>query len=223
MKAVLRPLLSFWHSSESGVDIFSKNLGARDLRCFWAFTERRFVISYQRFRTTYRSRLQGSYSLHVWTQELSRSVGDYQFTLRNIPEELISRLNRGGSLKSHLGATSKFNTQDTRLVAWIATVQNVVTTDTWCAGFVHPWFFFFIWTQESTEMGDSASANPGNHCYIDSRKGDSHWVHNSDPTRTRTYIYLPPSTTCCDSTRPAPPRPVPPIGSATSLPQPLQV
>jgi hypothetical protein len=26
----------------------------------------------------------------------------------------------------------------------------------------------------STEMGDSASANPGNHCYIDSRKGDSH-------------------------------------------------
>jgi len=43
----------------------------------------------------------------------------------------------------------------------------------------------------STEMGDSASANPGNHCYIDSRKGDSHWVHNSDPTPTRTYICLP--------------------------------
>jgi hypothetical protein len=40
-------------------------------------------------------------------------------------------------------------------------------------------------------MGDSASANPGNHCYIDSRKGDSHWVHDSDPTRTRTYICLP--------------------------------
>ena len=43
----------------------------------------------------------------------------------------------------------------------------------------------------STGMGDSASANPGNYCYIDSRKGDSHWVHNSDPTRTRTYICLP--------------------------------
>ena len=26
----------------------------------------------------------------------------------------------------------------------------------------------------STEMGDSVSANPGNHCYIDSRKRDSH-------------------------------------------------
>ena len=45
----------------------------------------------------------------------------------------------------------------------------------------------------STEMGDSASVNPGNHCYIDSRKADSHSVHNSDPTstRTRTYICLP--------------------------------
>jgi hypothetical protein len=29
------------------------------------------------------------------------------------------------------------------------------------------------------------------HCYVDSRKGDSHWVHNSDPTRTCSYICLP--------------------------------
>ena len=43
----------------------------------------------------------------------------------------------------------------------------------------------------STEMQDSASSNPGNHCYIDSRKADSHSVHNSDPTRTRT-IYTSP-------------------------------
>ena len=52
-----------------------------------------------------------------------------------------------------------------------------------------------------------ASANPGNHCYINSRKGDSHSVHYSDPTRTRTCI-PPPSTTCwyihppCLGTRP---------------------
>ena len=144
MKTVLRPFVNFltfiWIR---GGHIFQKSRN-QGYSLFWDFTERRFVVSYRRFGTTYRSLLQGSNSLHVWTDELSRNVGNYQFTLRNIPEELISHLNRGGSLKSYLGATSKFNIQDTRLVAWIATVQNVVTTDTWCAGFVHPWFFFFF-------------------------------------------------------------------------------
>ena len=38
-------------------------------------------------------------------------------------------------------------------------------------------------------MRDSAPANHGNLCYINSRKADSHPVHNSDPTRT--FICLP--------------------------------
>jgi len=83
---------------------------------FWDFTERRFVVNYQRFGTTYRSRLQGSNSLHIWTDGLSRNVGNYQYTLRNITEELICHLNRGGSLKSYLEANSKFNIRDTRMV-----------------------------------------------------------------------------------------------------------
>jgi len=83
---------------------------------FWDFMERRFVVSYRRFGTSYRPHLQGSNSLHVWTDGLSRNVGKYQYTLRNISEERICHLNRGGSLNSNLGATSKFNIQDTRLV-----------------------------------------------------------------------------------------------------------
>ena len=41
-------------------------------------------------------------------------------------------------------------------------------------------------------MGASISANLGNHCFINSKRGDSHPVHNSNPTRTRTYIYITP-------------------------------
>ena len=38
-------------------------------------------------------------------------------------------------------------------------------------------------------MGASISANHGNHCFINSKRGDRHPVNNSDPTRTRTYIH----------------------------------
>jgi len=39
-------------------------------------------------------------------------------------------------------------------------------------------------------------------CLINSKRGDSHPVHNSNPTCTRTYIHPHPSTTCWTSTRP---------------------
>jgi len=38
----------------------------------------------------------------------------------------------------------------------------------------------------------SISANHGNHCFINSKREDSHPIHNSNPTRTRTYIHPPP-------------------------------
>ena len=41
-------------------------------------------------------------------------------------------------------------------------------------------------------MGASISANHGNHCFINSKRGDSHPIHNSNPTRTCTYIHPPP-------------------------------
>jgi len=40
-------------------------------------------------------------------------------------------------------------------------------------------------------MAVSASADPANHCYTNSTKADSHPVHYSDPTSTRTYIPAP--------------------------------
>ena len=43
----------------------------------------------------------------------------------------------------------------------------------------------------STEIVDSTSANPESFYCITSRKRDSHRVHNSDATRTCTYICLP--------------------------------
>jgi len=41
-------------------------------------------------------------------------------------------------------------------------------------------------------MGASISANHGSHCFINSKTGDSHPTHNSNPTRTHTYIHSPP-------------------------------
>ena len=52
-------------------------------------------------------------------------------------------------------------------------------------------------------MGASISANHGTHCFINSKRGDSHPKHNSNPTFTRTYIHPPPSTTCWTSNCPA--------------------
>ena len=54
----------------------------------------------------------------------------------------------------------------------------------------------------STEMGDSTSANPGNHCCITSRKRDSHQYNTVIPPAQQLFITPPPSTTCCASTRP---------------------
>jgi len=41
-------------------------------------------------------------------------------------------------------------------------------------------------------MGASISANHGSHCFINSKRGDSHPTHNSNPTCTSTYIHPPP-------------------------------
>ena len=51
--------------------------------------QRRLVIGYQRLGTAYRSHIQGS---NVSCPETS--VANYQFTLRNIPEERIYHLRR---------------------------------------------------------------------------------------------------------------------------------
>jgi hypothetical protein len=59
----------------------------------WLITQRRMVILYLRFGTTYRSNLQGSRSPET-------SVKDYHLTLRNNPEQHTCRQHRGGNLKS---------------------------------------------------------------------------------------------------------------------------
>jgi len=73
----------------------------------------------------------------------------------------------------------------------------------------------------STEMEISTSADPANHCYTNSTKGDNHPVHYSDPTRTRTYIPAPFHNLLC--TYPPTSGHSPSIGSSTSLPEPCQV
>ena len=40
--------------------------------------------------------------------------------------------------------------------------------------------------------GASISANHGNNCFINSKRGDSRPTHNSTPTCTRTYLHPPP-------------------------------
>jgi hypothetical protein len=52
------------------------------------------------FRDSLMVHLQGSSSPRNGTNRLSRNVGNYQSTLRNIPAEQIPHLYRGGSLKS---------------------------------------------------------------------------------------------------------------------------
>jgi hypothetical protein len=63
---------------------------------FWDITQRRVLVLYRRFGTTYRSRLQGSSSTKKHTLEdgTETSVKDNPSTLRNIPEEcnLISEV-----------------------------------------------------------------------------------------------------------------------------------
>jgi hypothetical protein len=71
---------------------------------FWDITQRRVVILYRRFGTSYRSRLQGSksqrkkdfFTLENGTDTLSPKHS----TLCNTPEERRCHQHRGGSLKS---------------------------------------------------------------------------------------------------------------------------
>jgi hypothetical protein len=79
---------------------------------FWDVTQRRLVISYRRFGTTYRFHLQRSskprFLLDYLTHEdgsdrLSRNVGNYQSTLRNIPEERRSDMNLHYTQKTNTG------------------------------------------------------------------------------------------------------------------------
>jgi len=73
---------------------------------FWDLTQRRGVIPYRRFETTYRPRLERSRSLlgllypWKWYRQVvpKRRCGISPSTLRNIPEECRSHLHRGGSL-----------------------------------------------------------------------------------------------------------------------------
>ena len=67
----------------------------------------------------------------------------------------------------------------------------------------------------------STSADPGNHCYTNSRKGDIHRVHYTDPTHTRTYIPAPFHNLLC--TYPLTSGHSPSMGSSTSLQEPCQV
>jgi hypothetical protein len=78
----------------------------------WVIMQWVLVISYQHFRTTYRSHPQGSRiqkkgSLDSWTLRMGpigwpeTSVRNYQYLLCNNPEEHVSLLLHSRSLKSH--------------------------------------------------------------------------------------------------------------------------
>jgi hypothetical protein len=72
---------------------------------FWGVTQRRVVIPYSRFRTTYRSSEAGVLHWTSWPLKMGpircpeTSVKGYHSTLRNTPEERRSHQHRGGSLK----------------------------------------------------------------------------------------------------------------------------
>jgi len=71
-----------------------------------------YIGTSRRFGTTYQCHLQGS---SKWTNRLSRNVGNYQYTLRDILEEGRSHLHRCGSLKS-------------RIVYWMLSYQKGLLT-----------------------------------------------------------------------------------------------
>ena len=75
----------------------------------WHITQRIVVILYRRFKTTYPSHLQESRNPGSWIYSNLKmgqrefpetSVRNYQYTLRNIPEEHRFNLLLDGSLKS---------------------------------------------------------------------------------------------------------------------------
>jgi len=74
----------------------------------WGIMQHVVVIPYRRFETTYQSRFQGSGILDSIPLKMGpigcpeTSVKNYHYMLRNNPEERISHLLRGGSLKSRL-------------------------------------------------------------------------------------------------------------------------
>jgi len=71
---------------------------------FGAITKPVVVISYRRFRTTYRFHLQGSRILEpIGCAETS--IRNYLYSLRNNPEDSSSHLLRDGSLKSRTPTT----------------------------------------------------------------------------------------------------------------------
>jgi hypothetical protein len=67
---------------------------------FWDVTQRRYVVSYLRFGTTYQTHLQGQALKIGQIGCPETSVNNYLSSLRNIPEERRSHLYHGGSLKS---------------------------------------------------------------------------------------------------------------------------
>jgi hypothetical protein len=77
---------------------------------FWDITQRRVVVPYRRFGTTYRSHLQGPSSFSGTVCPAKRgpigcpetSVQNFHSALRNIPEECRYHLSRGGSLRSRI-------------------------------------------------------------------------------------------------------------------------
>ena len=85
MQCVLQLISNSWFQASAAVYMSSS--------LFWEFTQRRLVVCYRRFGTTYRSIFKGQ----AVQEDL---VTNYQSTLRNIPEERRSHLYRGGSPKS---------------------------------------------------------------------------------------------------------------------------
>jgi hypothetical protein len=64
-----------------------RNLYMRSL-LFWDVTQPIVIVRYRRFGSKFRSHLQGSsLTLQDVTDTLPRNVGNYESTLRNIPEE----------------------------------------------------------------------------------------------------------------------------------------
>jgi len=84
-------------------------------------TRREVIIPYRHFWITYRSQLKGSSILEDETEGCSEtSARNYNFSLRNIPQERRSHLFPGGSLKSRTHTQFRENQ---------ATVSNVKIGD----------------------------------------------------------------------------------------------
>jgi hypothetical protein len=94
-----------------GAQVFRKCVGYNRTRRFitvrsviiWDITQRKLVIPYRRFGTTYRFHLPRVKNLLLKMEPIGcpeTSAQDYNCTLRDIPENPKSHLRRCGSLKS---------------------------------------------------------------------------------------------------------------------------